>query len=492
MRAPSDAGAPLRRSLSTPKIVFLVVAAAAPMAGMVGSVPLAFVLGNGAGVPAAFVLAGLTLLCFSVGYAAMSRRVVSTGGFYAYVARGLGRPAAVAGGLVAVIAYNSAVIGVAGAFGYFAELVAASHGLRVSWMLWAALGLAVMGYMGYRRIDLSARVLAVLMIAEVAILVLVAGAIVADRGADAFPAAALSPATVLAPGLGVALMFALISYVGFEAAALYGEETPNPRRSVPLATYTSVVLITAFFALVSWVAVGGIGVNRLAAAAEAELGDLFFNLAGRYLGGTVTTVMQVLLCTSLFGAMLGLHTAANRYLYVLGRERVLPSWLGAVHPRHGGPHRASLAQTAVTVVVCAVFALAGLHPYVNLAPTMLGLGTVGIVALQGAVTVAVIGFFRGRPDRHWWRTAVAPLLALAGLGAALALLLSNFAIVTGTESPLVNRLPWLLVAAAAGGFLYAWWMRAHRPLRYASLAPDVPAARPTLIPAAEPVHAGDA
>ncbi|HWF56250.1 MAG TPA: hypothetical protein VG223_16545, partial [Solirubrobacteraceae bacterium] len=93
--------------LTTPRIVFLVVAAAAPMAAMVGTVPLAFAIGDGAATPAIFVFAGLVLLCFSVGYAAMSRRVVNTGAFYTYIARGLGKPPAVGGALVAVIAYNA-------------------------------------------------------------------------------------------------------------------------------------------------------------------------------------------------------------------------------------------------------------------------------------------------------------------------------------------------------------------------------------------------
>ena len=67
---------PLDRSLTTTRIVFLVVAAAAPLAAMIGTVPLAFAIGTGAGVPAVFVFAGVTLLLFSVGYAAMSRHIV--------------------------------------------------------------------------------------------------------------------------------------------------------------------------------------------------------------------------------------------------------------------------------------------------------------------------------------------------------------------------------------------------------------------------------
>lgn len=462
--------APLRGTLTTAKIVFLVVAAAGPMAAVVGTVPLAFAIGDGAGVPAAFAFAGLTLLCFSVGYAAMSRHVVNTGGFYTYVARGLGRPPAVAGGLVAVLSYNAASIGLVGAFGYFAHLIAGQHGLDLPWQLWAAAGAAAMAFLGYRQIDISVRTLAVLMVCEVGILVLLDGAILIHRGAAAFPAASFTPHTVFTGGFGVALMFASISFIGFESAAQYGEEARDPRRSVPLATYISVVLIALFYTATSWTAVGEVGAGRIRDAAQTQLGELFFGLGQDRLGTAAVDGMQVLLCTSLFAAMLALHNAASRYMYVLGRERLLPPALGAVHPRYGSPHRASLAQTALAAVVVTAFAAAGLDPYTSLSTTMVALGTLGIVLLQAAAALSVLGFFRTCADRHWWRTGLAPLLGFAGLVVTVVLLVRKFPLVTGTGSAWVNNLPWLIAAVAAGGCGYGMWLRSARPQRYGALA----------------------
>jgi amino acid transporter len=471
----------LRRALTTPKIVFLVVAAAAPAAAMVGTVPLAFALGDGPAVPAAFAFAGLTLLCFSVGYAAMSRWVVNTGGFYTYLARGLGRPPAVGGAFVAVISYAAVTIGLIGAFAYFTGLLAAGFGLNLPWQVWAGVGIAVLAFMGYREIELNARVLAVLMLAEVAILLVLDLAIVARRGGAALPAQSFSPHGFFAPGLGVALMFAFMSFIGFESAALYGEEARAPRRSVPLATYASVLLIGLFYTFTSWTAVGGVGPDRVVDTAQHDLGNLFFNLSSEYVNPAATQVMQVLVCTSLFAATLALHNATSRYLFALGRERVLPGALSGVHRGHGTPHRASLTMTVLTVVVVGAFALAGLDPYVNLATSMVGLGTLGIVALQAAAAASVIGFFRRHPDRHWWRTLLAPLLGLAGLVAAVVLLVANFALVTGTHNPAVTLLPWLLVLATVGGTGYGLWLRHSRPARYAALA----------APVDEPAPAGD-
>jgi amino acid transporter len=460
----------LRRSLSTPRIFFLIIAAAAPLAAMVGTVPLAFAIGDGPGFPAMFVFAGITLLCFSVGYAAMSRHVVNAGGFYTYISTGLSKPIAVAAGLIAIIAYPAISIGLVGAFGYFAQLVASSHGLDLPWEIWTGAGILVMAILGYRRIDLSARVLSVLMVAEIGILAALDLGVVAHKGADALPTASLNPHIVLSGGVGLSMMFAFISYTGFESAALYGEESHNPRRSVPLATYTAVGVISVFYALTSWVAVGAVGPSKLQAVAANQLGDLFFTLSDQNLNSFATTVMQVFLCTSLFAAMLALHNAGNRYLFALGREHVLPGWFGGVHPRHESPHRASLAQTLVTILLVGAFAAAGLNPYTNLATTMLGVGTLGILVLQAGAAASILVFFWRRSDRHWWRTVTAPVLSLAGLATAVVLLLRNFAVLTGTTNPIVTALPWLLVAATVGGVCYALWMRSNSPARYAGLA----------------------
>jgi amino acid transporter len=161
-------------------------------------------------------------------------------------------------------------------------------------------------------------------------------------------------------------------------------------------------------------------------------------------------------------------------MYALGRERLLPSWLGRLNPRLGSPSRASVVQTVVNIAIPAAFAFASLDPYLNLATSMAGLGTLGVLVLQAAAAASVIGFFFRRSDRHWWRTFLAPLIGFAGLVAASVLVLQKYSLLTGTTSGVVNSLPWLLVIGAAGGIGFAYWLRARRPNVYAALAQDPP------------------
>jgi hypothetical protein len=87
-------------------IVFFVVAAAAPLVGMTGAVPVAIVIGNGAAAPGAYLVAGLVLLLFSVGYAAMATKVTNVGAFFAFVGRGLGIIPGVGSAFVSLVAIS--------------------------------------------------------------------------------------------------------------------------------------------------------------------------------------------------------------------------------------------------------------------------------------------------------------------------------------------------------------------------------------------------
>ena len=84
---------------------------------MAGGAPVAMLLGNGPGIPLAYVVVSVILLIFSVGYTAMARHHTSTGAFYSYVARGLKQPAGGAAAIIALLGYNAMQIGLYGLFG---------------------------------------------------------------------------------------------------------------------------------------------------------------------------------------------------------------------------------------------------------------------------------------------------------------------------------------------------------------------------------------
>jgi amino acid transporter len=464
------AGAKSRTSLSTRRVVFLVIAAAAPMAAMVGNVPLAVIYGNGAGIPTAFVIATVVLLCFSVGYAAMSRRVVNTGAFYTYIARSLGKPSGVAAAYVAVLSYGGLTFGLAGAFGYYTALVLDGMGISVAWWALALPAIALIALLGYRSVDLSAKVLGTLMVLEFLVLIAFDLIVVGQKGSDAFPAASFTPTQMMSGSLGIALMFAMFSFVGFESAALYGEETKDPERSIPRATYIAVGSIGVFYILTSWIIVGAAGVDSVKASATAAQGDFVFDLIKQYGGEVMYDLSAVLLCTSVLAGYLALHNATSRYLFALGREKVLPQRLGHYHPNHFSPHIASVVVSTLSAVVIAGFAIAAVDPFTSLVPALIGVGTLGIIALQAAASLAVVVFFWRRVDRTLWRCVIAPTIGFIGLVSAFVLAAANYPTLTDSSEVAVNSMPLVLVVAAGAGVVMALVLRRRRPTTYAAIA----------------------
>lgn len=99
-------------------IVFMVVAAAAPLTVIGGNMPLAMGLGNGAGAPVGFLIAALVLLVFSVGFVTMTPYVPEAGAFFSYVTVGLGQRMGKGTAVVALIAYTAIQIGIYGYIGW--------------------------------------------------------------------------------------------------------------------------------------------------------------------------------------------------------------------------------------------------------------------------------------------------------------------------------------------------------------------------------------
>uniref|UniRef100_UPI001C2F7D01 APC family permease n=1 Tax=Streptomyces sp. GbtcB6 TaxID=2824751 RepID=UPI001C2F7D01 len=459
-----------RRTLSTGRVVFLVISAAAPMAAMVGNIPLAIAHGNGAGLPAAYLIASLMLLCFSVGYAALSRRVVNTGAFYTYIARALGKPAGVGSAYVAASSYAAITIGLVGGFGYFTRLVLLDSGVNLPWYAYSAIAIAVVAVLGYRSADLSAKVLGTLMVAEFGILIVFDLLVAGDKGGAALPSASFSGSEVTSGSLGIAMMFAFLSFVGFESAALYGEETKEPEHTVPKATYIAVASIGVFYVLTSWIIVGAAGAHRAVALAGEQQGNFVFELIRRYGGVTLYDLAAVLLCTSMLAGLLALHNASSRYLFALGREGVLPRRLGHYHPHHFSPHVASLVVTALSAVAALGAAASGGDPYMVFVPAFMGVGTLGIIALQAAASLAVVVFFAKRDDRDLWRCVIAPAIGFLGLTGAFVMATVNYPTLTGSTNAVVNTVPVVLPVLAAAGVVLALVLRRRKPVTYAALA----------------------
>lgn len=458
-------GSALRGSIGVAGIVFLVIAAAAPLTSVAGSLPVMIAIGNGAGAPMAYVVAAVVLLVFSVGYAAMSSSITDTGAFYAYVTKGLGRPSGLGAAGLALLAYTTIQAAIYGlAASTLQGVVAKFGGPDLPWWLWAFVLMAIVAVLGYRSIDLGAKVLGVVLVAEIAIIVALSAAVFIKGGAHGIDFVSFTPSAFFSGSPGIALMFAIASFVGFEATAIYGEEAKNPKRTVPVATYAAVITIGVLYAVASWAVVLAYGSDNVQAAAQADTADLTFNAATTYLGSTASDVMMVMLVTSLFAALLAFHNAIARYTFALARTGFGPRRFMAVHAKHGSPHQGSILQTITAAILVGIFALAGADPVLQLFTWMAGVSIVAILVLMVLTSVAIIAYFRrSGTDSRVWHTKIAPVLGTLGLVTITALVIANFTTLIGGSTVLANVFLVGIAAVFLGGFVAGRVLRDRAP-----------------------------
>jgi len=465
-------------------VLFLTVTGAAPISAMLFNVPIAVGYGNGIGAPAAFLVATIILLIFSVGYAAMAAKVTAVGGFYSFISHGLGRELGMGFGFGSVVAYSVFEASLAGGFAYFANLDLNNwiH-INVPWPILALVMIAGISFLTYFDVKVSTAILGVALIAEVLILTVFAIGVFSSSGAH-IQLDAINPVNafrgfpghdkIQAGAAGIGLFFAFWSWVGFEMAPNYAEESRDPKRIVPMSLYVSVLGLGIFYTLVSWAAVSGYGkIDDAITQAQTNSAIFFFDPATRLIGGWVATLMSILILSGSFACGMAFHNTAARYFYSLGRERVLPASLGKTHPVHRTPHVASFTQSVIAAVLVLAFAIKegtndpNTQAYLEVYGLLALVGTILIVAAQAVVSLAIIMYFRTHhpEDHHWWKTLLAPAIALVTQAYVVYLCVANMDFLGGGLA-FANWIIWIDLAVLIIGILGAVYIKASDPEKY--------------------------
>jgi amino acid transporter len=477
-------------------VLFLTVTGSAPISAMLFNTPIAVGFGNGLGTPAAFIFATIVLTIFSVGYVAMSRKVTTAGGFYSYISHGLGRELGLGSGFAAVVAYSVFEASLAGGFAYFLQIklsqIGQSTGLNwlgyIQWPWLAGFMVVLISVITYFDIRVTARLLGIFLIGEILFLLIFDVAMLA-RGATTSTALTVDalnpikafqgfPAGKLAAGIpAIGLFFAFWSWVGFEMAPNYGEESRNPKRIVPIAMYISVIGLGVFYTLTSWAPFAGYHtLNDAIGQAQNNAGSFYIGPAQQYIALGVDQALSILIITGSFACGMAFHNTTCRYFYSLGREKVLPAALGTTHPVHKSPHIASITQTVIAALIIVAFAIfAGRdnptqQAYLDLYGLMAIMGVIVILAVQALVSVAILLYFwqNHGSDVHWWSTVLAPIISFAGQAIVLYLLFANIDFIGGG----LQFARWLgpidLVIFGLG-IVLAFYLRNAQPEKYKNL-----------------------
>lgn len=464
----------LRGQMGAPMLTFMVLACLSPLTGAAGYIGLAVYAGNGVGVPFMYLLVGIIIFIFAIGYVAIIRRTARPGGFYAYVTAGLGKRVGLGGSFLTMMTYFLTALGLITFSGITLSntIQTTFHGPEIPWWLCAIPFMTIAAVLSYLNVAVSARFLCVILVLEIAIVVVFDIVVAAQGGSNGISTESFTSSSLTGGTTALAFLYGLSIYTGFESAALYYEEVRKPQRSVPQATFAVVIVVGLFYTVTSWMLLTAFGGGAKAVETISEDYSIAFGRAVEmYLGSIMHDVMNILLLTGLLASMVSTNNLLARYTFSLGVDRVLPAYFGTSHPTHGSPARAAVLINGALFAAILLLVVSPANANDVLALTA-SAGIYGFLLMFLLVAIAILRYFIRNPEPTpigRVATIVSPVVSILAFGFGAAYVAKNFDLIIGDEPGLTLLLQIIIYSSFILGVVYASYLAIAQRSTYARI-----------------------
>jgi basic amino acid/polyamine antiporter, APA family len=362
----------------------------------------------GAGLLIGLVLAAAIAYCNATASAQLAAVYPTSGGTYIYGRERLGPWWGFIAGWGFVIGKSASCAAMALTFASYA--IAGPWWLQRIAAVAAVVALSALNYRGVTKTAMLARILVACTL--IALIALVAGIAVAKPDPSHLNFGVWPTAPIYGVLQSAGLLF--FAFAGYARIATMGEEVRDPARTIPRAITLALGIAVAIYLVVGVSALLAAGPDRLARAA-APLTE-----AVRAVGATaLVPVVAAGGAVASLGALLALIAGLGRTTLAMARNRDLPAWLAAVHPRHRVPHHAEIALGVVICILAGTVDLRG----------VIGFSSFGVLIYYAIANAAAYTL----PDAGRWNR-------IRDVGGVAGCLL------------LVATLPWQSAAAGLGMF----------------------------------------
>lgn len=312
--------------------------------------------------------------------------------------------------------------------GLLASQVFASYlHLTISFWVFSLIALVLLFLLNFLGIRITTRVQLLLSALSFIPLLILAIVIIVHGGANGNTFQAFNPASVPAvptsvPAAGIfpGILFAITLFIGFETSASLGEETRDPRRSIPRAVIGTVVITGIFYLLVVYASDIGFGLANSAkwASDPAPLDTL----ATRYVGSWLAVLVDIAVLFDALVVMSAFMATTSRGMFALSRHQLLPSPLKAISPRFRTPLGGIITVSTVALLVVIIVASTTANSPTNVLTVFGIMSTVGSLLIELiyiGLCLAAIRLLLQEPTK-WWRwlfllvAVVTPILGIYG------------------------------------------------------------------------------
>jgi amino acid transporter len=413
----------------------------------------------GAAMPLAMVLSFAAVFLVALGFSQLAQRTASAGSVYAFVSNAINPRTGFMGMWLFIIGYaifEAATYSIFAAFS--SEELNRIFGLNVPWIIPFFVIAGLVYTLSVLGVTQSVRGGLIFLTYEIIIVTIMLLVVIFKGGAEGNTLSVFNPAT--GNGIGgvfLGMIYGIMSFVGWKAAASLGEETRDPHTSIPRALLGAVALIGTYYIFVTYAATIGFGPSGMDDFAQDTA--WFDTLTRRFLGDGWAPFVGLAALTGAIASAIGIHNSTVRLLYSLGRDGILPRVMAKVHPTRHSPYVAASVQAGFSVILGLIFGYLVFGDPATTYGYFGGLGTLAVLFVYIFINVSVFLYFyrKERENFSVVRHALIPLVATA------AVLLPIRGLLYPVPDPPYNLWPYLLLLWVVIGLVILFIISRRRP-----------------------------
>jgi amino acid transporter len=413
----------------------------------------------GAAMPLAMLLSFAAVFLVALGFSQLAQRTASAGSVYAFISNAINPRTGFMGMWLFIIGYAIFEAATYSIFAAFAtEELNRIFGLSVPWIIPFFVIAGLVYTLSVLGVTQSVRGGLLFLAYEIIIVTIMLLAVVFQGGAEGNTLSVFNPTT--GNGIGgvfLGMIYGIMSFVGWKAAASLGEETRDPHTSIPRALLGAVALIGTYYIFVTYAATIGFGPGGMDDFAQDTA--WFDTLTRRFLGDGWAPFVGLAALTGAIASAIGIHNSTVRLLFSLGRDGLLPRAMARVHPTRRSPYVAASVQAGFSVILGLIFGYLVFGDPATTYGYFGGLGTLAVLFVYIFINVSVFLYFyrKERENFSFVRHALIPLVATA------AVLLPIRGLLYPVPDPPYNLWPYLLAAWVLIGLVILFVLSRRRP-----------------------------
>src|SRR3954462_11745798 len=445
-------------SIGLPQVLFQSITHMAPAAAVAYSIFISVPDAQQA-LPLSVGLALIACICAATAIGQLAKLYPPAGGMYTYAARSLGPGV---GFLVAWL------------FILFEPLVAPFLYLEFGWAMndvfqtevgfhydgqwwiWVALMTVIVFLLTYRDIRLSTTAGVILGAFEIGVFAALSLWMLFSNPGD-LSLQPFNPSHAVGDWSGVfkGMVFAILAFIGFEAAAPLGEEARHPRKTVPRAVVGSAIVIGLFYVLCSYAWVFGAGFDGF--VDQATGADPWRDL-GKVFWSTGWILIFLAICNSIAANSNAAVNAGTRVFYALARNRLAPRQLGHTHPEFKTPHIAIVWMSAFAFILSLILGWKW-GPLVGFA-LIATLAVIVVVVVYILICLGCVWHYwtKRRDEFNWFLHFVVPIA-----GAVLFFFPLYYQYVKFPPTYPIKYANWVALGWIGVGIILTFWLMATQP-----------------------------